>query len=108
GHDILPLGTAQLLFLRTPPHAAVATSVDIAQGRGFASHKGLVNAVLRRLSVEGAERIGEQDLRRRDGAGDRYCASEGGPARSDIARRCRGLARPAGRSVVADRDVTAG
>src|SRR6267143_3800103 len=31
--DILRLGTAQLLFLRTPPHAAVATSVDIAQGR---------------------------------------------------------------------------
>jgi len=62
--DILRLGTAQLLFLRTPPHAAVATSVDIAQGRGFASHKGLVNAVLRRLSVEGAERIGEQDAPR--------------------------------------------
>jgi 16S rRNA (cytosine967-C5)-methyltransferase len=60
----LRLGTAQLLFLRTPPHAAVATSVDIAQGRGFASHKGLVNAVLRRLSVEGAERIGEQDAPR--------------------------------------------
>jgi 16S rRNA (cytosine967-C5)-methyltransferase len=58
--DILRLGVAQLLFLRTPPHAAVATSVDIAQSRGFVSHKGLVNAVLRRLSVEGAERIGEQ------------------------------------------------
>jgi len=52
--DILRLGVAQLLFLRTPPHAAVATSVDVAQSRGFVSHKGLVNAVLRRLSVEGA------------------------------------------------------
>jgi 16S rRNA (cytosine967-C5)-methyltransferase len=52
-HDILRLGVAQLLFLRTPPHAAVATSVDLAHGRGFLSHKGLVNAVLRRLSVEG-------------------------------------------------------
>lgn len=62
--DILRLGVAQLLFLRTPPHAAVATSVDIAQSRGFTSHKGLVNAVLRRLSVEGAERIEEQDAPR--------------------------------------------
>ena len=29
-HDVLRLGIAQLLFLRTPPHAAVATSVDLA------------------------------------------------------------------------------
>src|SRR5215831_5674883 len=63
-HDILRLGIAQLLFLRTPPHAAVATSVDIAHNRGFLSHKGLVNAVLRRLSVEGPERIGQQDVPR--------------------------------------------
>src|ERR1700737_1040768 len=40
-HDILRLGIAQLLFLRTPPHAAVATSVDLAHSRGFMSHKGL-------------------------------------------------------------------
>jgi 16S rRNA (cytosine967-C5)-methyltransferase len=62
--DILRLGAGQLLFLRTPPHAAVATSVDLAQSHGFASHKGLVNAVLRRLSVEGPERVGEQDAPR--------------------------------------------
>ena len=63
-HDILRLGVAQLLFLRTPPHAAVATSVDLAHGRGFFSHKGLVNAVLRRLSVEGAELSRGQDAAR--------------------------------------------
>jgi 16S rRNA (cytosine967-C5)-methyltransferase len=63
-HDILRLGVAQLMFLRTPPHAAVATSVDIAHSRGFLSHKGLVNAVLRRLSVEGAEFVEEQDAPR--------------------------------------------
>jgi 16S rRNA (cytosine967-C5)-methyltransferase len=62
--DILRLGVAQLLFLRTPPHAAVATSVDLAQSRGFISHKGLVNAVLRRLSVEGPKRIEQQDAPR--------------------------------------------
>jgi 16S rRNA (cytosine967-C5)-methyltransferase len=60
-HDILRLGVTQLLFLRTPPHAAVATSVDLAHSRGFLSHKGLVNAVLRRLSVEGAARVETQD-----------------------------------------------
>jgi 16S rRNA (cytosine967-C5)-methyltransferase len=60
-HDILRLGIAQLLFLHTPPHAAVATSVDLAQGRGFPAHKGLVNAVLRRLSVEGSARVEKHD-----------------------------------------------
>jgi 16S rRNA (cytosine967-C5)-methyltransferase len=63
-HDILRLGVAQLLFLRTPAHAAVATSVDLAQGRGFLSHKGLVNAVLRRLSVEGEKLAEVQDAAR--------------------------------------------
>jgi 16S rRNA (cytosine967-C5)-methyltransferase len=60
-HDVLRLGIAQLLFLRTPPHAAVATSVDLAHQRGFLTHKGLVNAVLRRLSLEGADRVERQD-----------------------------------------------
>jgi 16S rRNA (cytosine967-C5)-methyltransferase len=60
-HDILRLGIAQLLFLHTPPHAAVATSVDLAQSRGYLAHKGLVNAVLRRLSVEGPDRLAMQD-----------------------------------------------
>jgi 16S rRNA (cytosine967-C5)-methyltransferase len=63
-HDVLRLGIAQLLFLRTPPHAAVATSVDLAHVRGFLSHKGLVNAVLRRLSVEGSDRVDAQDAAR--------------------------------------------
>jgi 16S rRNA (cytosine967-C5)-methyltransferase len=52
------------LFLRTPPHAAVATSVDLAHHRGLLSHKGLVNAVLRRLSVEGVGRVERQDAPR--------------------------------------------
>lgn len=63
-HDMLRLGIAQLLFLRTPPHAAVATSVDLAEVRGFLSHKGLVNAVLRRLSLEGPALVAEQDAAR--------------------------------------------
>ncbi len=63
-HDMLRLGIAQLLFLRTPPHAAVATSVDLAEVRGFVSHKGLVNAVLRRLSLEGPALVADQDAAR--------------------------------------------
>jgi 16S rRNA (cytosine967-C5)-methyltransferase len=63
-HDMLRLGIAQLLFLRTPPHAAVATTVDLADHRGFLSHKGLVNAVLRRLSQQGPELVAAQDAAR--------------------------------------------
>jgi 16S rRNA (cytosine967-C5)-methyltransferase len=65
-HDMLRLGIAQLLFLRTPPHAAVATTVDLAELRGFLSHKGLVNAVLRRLSQEGPGLVAAQDEARLD------------------------------------------
>ena len=46
----LRLGAAQLLFLETPPHAAVDRTVRLV-GRG-SPFKGLVNAVLRRLSRE--------------------------------------------------------
>ncbi len=51
--DILRLGVAQILFLETPPHAAVDTAVRLARrdpeaaGRRLA---GLVNAVLRRIA----------------------------------------------------------
>jgi 16S rRNA (cytosine967-C5)-methyltransferase len=63
-HDMLRLGISQLLFLRTPAHAAVATTVDLAEARGFLSHKGLVNAVLRRLSLEGPALVEQQDAPR--------------------------------------------
>ena len=63
-HDMLRLGIAQLLFLRTPPHAAVATTVDLAGTRGFVSHKGLINAVLRRLSQDGPQLAESQDAAR--------------------------------------------
>jgi 16S rRNA (cytosine967-C5)-methyltransferase len=53
-HDLLRLGACQLLFLKTPPHAAVSTAVDLAQARNLGAYKGLINAVLRRLDREGA------------------------------------------------------
>ena len=48
--NALRLGAAQLLFLETPPHAAVDRTVGLV-GRN-SPFKGLVNAVLRRLSRE--------------------------------------------------------
>jgi 16S rRNA (cytosine967-C5)-methyltransferase len=59
--DILRLGMVQLLFLDTPPHAAVATAVDLAQKRRHGPHKKLVNAVLRRLGREGRALAKAQD-----------------------------------------------
>ncbi len=50
--QVLRLGLCQILFLETPPHAAVDTSVRLAAKAGFAGHKGLVNAVLRRADRE--------------------------------------------------------
>ena len=80
--DLLRLGLAQLLFLRTPPHAAVATSVDLAEARGFLSYKGLVNAVLRRLSQEGAALVsqpGRARLNVRTGYGTIWSEAYGEP-----------------------------
>ena len=49
--DILLLGAAQLLFLETGPHAAISTSLQLADANpATRRHKGLVNAVLRRVS----------------------------------------------------------
>lgn len=62
--DILRLGAAQLLFLGTPAHAAVGTAVALAEARGQQPFKGLINAVLRRLATEGAERMAGQDAGR--------------------------------------------
>jgi 16S rRNA (cytosine967-C5)-methyltransferase len=46
--NVLRLGCYQLLFLRTPAHAAVATAVELAPQRS----RGLVNAVLRKVATE--------------------------------------------------------
>ena len=49
----LLMGTAQLLFLDTPPHAAVGTTVSLLRTRGLAPFAGLANAVLRRVAAAG-------------------------------------------------------
>jgi 16S rRNA (cytosine967-C5)-methyltransferase len=61
--NLLRLGVAQLLFLETPAHAAVAETVAFALGpHAFA--KGLLNAVLRRAAREGKELLAGQDAAR--------------------------------------------
>src|SRR5258708_7895808 len=51
--DALRLGACQLLFLGTPPHAAVDETVELVAGLGaLAGYKGLANALLRRLDRE--------------------------------------------------------
>jgi len=54
----LLLGGVQILFLDVPDHAAVDLSVRLVRAdRNAARYAGLVNAVLRRLAREGAERL---------------------------------------------------
>ena len=59
--DVLRIGIAQLCFLKTPPHAAVDSSVELLHATPFAFYKGLVNAVLRRLSQEGTKLLRSYD-----------------------------------------------
>jgi len=52
-HNVLRLGVTQSVYLGTPAHAAVDTMVTLATRRATA-HKGLVNAVLRRIARDPA------------------------------------------------------
>ena len=59
---ILLSGAAQLLFLETPPHAAVGLAVDQARrDRHAGRYDKLVNALLRRVSREGAAALRSHD-----------------------------------------------
>ncbi len=51
--DLLRLGAYQVLRTRVPPHAAVATTVDLARATGNGRAAGFVNAVLRKLARAG-------------------------------------------------------
>ena len=57
--NIFRLGIAQFAFLETPAHAAVDTCVEMA-----GKQKGLVNAVMRRLTREGFTHIDARDAGR--------------------------------------------
>ncbi len=50
--DVLRLGTHQLLGMRVPPHAAVATSVDLSRTVAGVGASKFVNAVLRKVATK--------------------------------------------------------
>ncbi len=56
-HAILLSGAAQILFLDVPDHAAVDLSVRLASEVRNKRFAGLVNAVLRRVAVEGGKAL---------------------------------------------------
>ncbi len=56
--NVLRLAAAQLMFLDTPPHAAVDQATTMTRGAGM---KSMVNAVLRRLSESRSTLFHEQD-----------------------------------------------
>src|SRR3989442_14522335 len=59
---VLLIGAAQILFLDVPDHAAVDLSVRLVQAdRRAERYAGLANAVLRRITREGAERLAKID-----------------------------------------------
>ena len=62
--DTLRLGVAQLLFIDTPPHAAVNSAVALIRAQGWEGMAGLTNAVLRRIARDGRAWLAELDSAR--------------------------------------------
>lgn len=58
---ILYVGIVQILFMDVSDHAAVNVTVELAKQLGYERQKGLINAVLRRMTSEGAEWLKRQD-----------------------------------------------
>lgn len=87
--EIMLMGACELLFLGTAPHAAVDGANRLAQADTKAVHfKPLINAVLRRVSREGAEAVAAQDAARLntpDWLWTRWSAAYGQACARDIA-----------------------
>jgi len=62
--NVFRLGVAQIVFLQTPPHAAVNTTVDLAAVENMAHQKPLVNAIMRRVAQEGILQVEPRDAGR--------------------------------------------
>jgi 16S rRNA (cytosine967-C5)-methyltransferase len=87
--EILYAGVCELLFLNVAPHAAVDAANRLAQVDSKAVHfKSLINAVLRRVSREGARLLATQDaprLNTPDWLWTRWCETFGEDATRAIA-----------------------
>jgi 16S rRNA (cytosine967-C5)-methyltransferase len=59
--NILRIGVAQILFMDVPDHAAVDTSVRLAEESGLRRLKGLVNGILRTVARQGGAWKAKQD-----------------------------------------------
>lgn len=59
--NILRLGVAQIMFMNVPDHAAVDTSVRLAQAADMERAKGFVNGLLRTMTRVGKEWLARQD-----------------------------------------------
>ena len=62
--NILRIGITQLFFMDVPDHAAVDTSVKLVEDADMPRQKDFVNAILRKLTREGADRVKNQDAAR--------------------------------------------
>ena len=89
--NALRIGVCQILFLDTQTHAAVDTSVALAAQRGPERYKGLVNAILRRVSEEAPDSIAArypERLNIPDWLYDSWTDAYGGNAAAEIAAAC--------------------
>ena len=60
-HNILRLGVTQIIFMDVPDHAAVDTSVKLAEAGGMKKQKAFVNGLLRTITRIGQEWVNRQD-----------------------------------------------
>ncbi|HEY7763810.1 MAG TPA: transcription antitermination factor NusB [Aestuariivirgaceae bacterium] len=87
--EILAITAAQILFMRIPPHAAVAEAVRMAKADNRAQHfAGVVNAVGRRLASLPPGETNPEDLSINTPAWlfERWARTYGRPTASEIAR----------------------
>lgn len=59
--DVLRIAAVQIVFLDTPPHAAVSTAVSLVKGSLFKGFAGLTNAVLHKVARDGRNIVEAQD-----------------------------------------------
>lgn len=90
GRIVLLTAAAQLLFLSTPPHAAIDVAVTLCKEAPETERlAGLANAVLRKVSTEGHALVARQDAERlnsRDWLWKRWVGAYGEPLTREIAR----------------------